>query len=129
MFNSFSGSIPTGLGLLTNLISLDLSWNQLTGSLPSELGNLSSAANIVLSSNSITGRIPPEIAGIRGLETIEVVATGINEVPPEICGNVDTRVIVDKAKAGELQTCSCCEAWMKGESPRYWTEDGKITFI
>jgi hypothetical protein len=70
--------------------------------LPSELGNLSSVANIVLSSNSITGRIPPEITGIRGLETIEVAATGINEVPPEICRNVGTRVIVDRRASNLL---------------------------
>ena len=36
-----TGDIPTELGSLSNLETLDLSGNQLTGDIPAELGNLS----------------------------------------------------------------------------------------
>eukprot|EP00526_Cylindrotheca_closterium_P027429 CAMPEP_0113620744 /NCGR_PEP_ID=MMETSP0017_2-20120614/10578_1 /TAXON_ID=2856 /ORGANISM="Cylindrotheca closterium" /LENGTH=55 /DNA_ID=CAMNT_0000530429 /DNA_START=21 /DNA_END=184 /DNA_ORIENTATION=- /assembly_acc=CAM_ASM_000147 len=35
--NQFSGSIPTEIGLLSNIEDLDLSGNNLTGSIPSEI--------------------------------------------------------------------------------------------
>ena len=36
-----SGTIPTDLGLLSELTYLDLSYNDLTGTIPTELGLLS----------------------------------------------------------------------------------------
>ena len=38
--NEFVGSIPTEVGLLTNILYLDLSENKFEGSIPSELGLL-----------------------------------------------------------------------------------------
>lgn len=37
--NSFTGPLPTELGILTDLKILDLSFNELTGRLPSEFAN------------------------------------------------------------------------------------------
>ena len=38
--NDLTGTIPTELGLLSNLEYLDLAWNQLTSSVPTSLENL-----------------------------------------------------------------------------------------
>ena len=39
-YNNLKGSIPSELGNLANLVSLDLSSNNLNGNIPKELGNL-----------------------------------------------------------------------------------------
>lgn len=38
--NTFMGSIPKGIGMLHNLIELNLSSNQLAGPIPSEIGDM-----------------------------------------------------------------------------------------
>ena len=38
--NTFMGSIPKDIGMLKNLIELNLSYNQLAGPIPSEIGDL-----------------------------------------------------------------------------------------
>lgn len=52
-----TSTIPTEIGLLTNLIFLDLDYNQLTGSLTSELLSLSSLTQLDINNNNMTGSI------------------------------------------------------------------------
>ena len=59
-----SGTIPPGLGRLSNLLNLDLSRNHLVGHLPMELGQLRSLAQLSLLDNNLSGPIPPEWATI-----------------------------------------------------------------
>lgn len=58
------GSIPSYLGLLTSLTSLELSQNDLISSIPSELGMPSNLTSLILSENSLTGSIPEEIGDL-----------------------------------------------------------------
>ncbi len=55
------GTIPTELGLLTQLTSLDLSGNQLNGTIPSALGKLTQLTALRLSGNQLNGTIPSTI--------------------------------------------------------------------
>ena len=60
LHNEISGSIPSELGLPTNLIQLLLSYNSLSGLVPSELGNLQSLTDLQLRFNNdgLSGIIP-----------------------------------------------------------------------
>lgn len=52
-----TSSIPSTIGLLTNLIVLDLDFNELTGSLSSELLSLTSLLQLDINNNHFTGSI------------------------------------------------------------------------
>jgi Leucine-rich repeat (LRR) protein len=52
-----TSTIPTEVGLMTNLIFIDLDFNALTGSLSSELLSLSSLTQLDLNNNQLTGSI------------------------------------------------------------------------
>ena len=56
--NNLTGEIPTELGNLDSMQTLDLSGNSLTGQIPAELGNLSSLRYLNLVNNQLTGGIP-----------------------------------------------------------------------
>ncbi|KAK3022803.1 hypothetical protein RJ639_046905 [Escallonia herrerae] len=56
--NSLAGHIPSLLGAISELESLDLSSNQITGEMPEELTNLTFLAVLNLSQNRLVGRIP-----------------------------------------------------------------------
>ncbi|CAA0395142.1 unnamed protein product [Arabidopsis thaliana] len=56
--NAFTGHIPPSLSNLSNLQSLDLSQNRLSGSIPGELGELTFLARMNFSYNMLEGPIP-----------------------------------------------------------------------
>lgn len=60
--NHITGTIPTELGLLTNVASLHLHENQLSGGIPSTIGANTILGDLILSNNSLTGSIPSELA-------------------------------------------------------------------
>ncbi len=70
--NQLTDWIPPELGNLSSLETLYLSDNQLTGSIPPELGNLSSLKFLYLSDNQLTGSIPPELGNLSSLETLDL---------------------------------------------------------
>ena len=83
-----SGEIPAELGNLSNLISLDLGFNQLSGEIPAELGNLSNLEDLDLSFNQLSGEIPPELGNIPNLEDLDLSFNQLSgEIPAEL-GNL-----------------------------------------
>lgn len=60
--NDLSGTIPSEIGDLQNLVQLYLAENYLTGTIPVELGNLSNLEELVLSTNELSGSIPTGFA-------------------------------------------------------------------
>ena len=75
--NSLSGTLPTQVGLLSNLGScvepcgrfLWLDANQISGTLPSQLGLLTNLAGTLdLSGNRLSGTVPTELAALEKLQ-------------------------------------------------------------
>ena len=58
------GAIPSSIGLLTALITLDFSFNKLNGTLPTSLGKLLSLQTLDLSSNLLHGIIDESIVAL-----------------------------------------------------------------
>ena len=68
--NELTGSIPSEIGLLTSLNSLNFAINELIGSIPSEIGLLTSLEELYLCYNALTGTIPSEIGLLTSLYDI-----------------------------------------------------------
>eukprot|EP00238_Polyblepharides_amylifera_P002552 CAMPEP_0196572258 /NCGR_PEP_ID=MMETSP1081-20130531/2337_1 /TAXON_ID=36882 /ORGANISM="Pyramimonas amylifera, Strain CCMP720" /LENGTH=231 /DNA_ID=CAMNT_0041889517 /DNA_START=150 /DNA_END=845 /DNA_ORIENTATION=+ len=83
-----TGTVPTELGLFTNLTKLDLFGNLLVGTLPTELGKLNLVTDFWLDANNLTGTLPTEL-GL--LDSVEWLALHTNmfvgTIPTEL-GNL-----------------------------------------
>jgi hypothetical protein len=63
--NEFTSGIPTALGSLTELETLNFFSNMLAGPVPSELGNLLNLENLFLHFNELSGTMPASICALR----------------------------------------------------------------
>ncbi|KAI2513072.1 hypothetical protein MHU86_1364 [Fragilaria crotonensis] len=64
---SISGTIPSEIGLLTQLTSLDLASNQLTGTISSTVSNLSNLKRFYIGNNALKGTIPSTLSNLSQL--------------------------------------------------------------
>ncbi|VVB01269.1 unnamed protein product [Arabis nemorensis] len=60
--NRLEGNIPESIGLLKELIVLNMSNNAFTGRIPPSLSNLTNLQSLDLSQNGLSGQIPPDLA-------------------------------------------------------------------
>ena len=79
-------TLPTQLGLLTNLELLDLFWTYANGPIPSELGMLSKLTRLQLSNNNqMSGSIPSEVGMMRDLEELVLENCRlVGRLPPQL---------------------------------------------
>ncbi|XP_059441760.1 receptor-like protein 14 [Corylus avellana] len=76
--NQLIGSIPSEMGELLQLRSLNLSNNFLTGPIPNSFRNLKNMENLDLSHNKLTGGIPYELVGLTSLSTFSVASNNLS---------------------------------------------------
>jgi Leucine Rich Repeat len=64
---TFSGTLPEALFLLTALETLDINNNQFTGSISSSIGQLTNLKVLQIDSNGFAGTFPPELMQLESL--------------------------------------------------------------
>ena len=83
--NKLASSIPSELGSLTALTTLNLDDNRLRGGLPPELGNLTALTELLLNDNSFSGSIPPELGSLTALTDLLLYENSFSgSIPPEL---------------------------------------------
>ncbi|XP_031488519.1 leucine-rich repeat extensin-like protein 4 [Nymphaea colorata] len=70
--NEFTGCIPEGVGLFTQMVVLDLSFNSLRGELPSSLACLSGIEVLNVAHNEFFGFLPDVLCSIKSLFNLTV---------------------------------------------------------
>uniref|UniRef100_A0A3Q7E7Q7 Leucine-rich repeat-containing N-terminal plant-type domain-containing protein n=1 Tax=Solanum lycopersicum TaxID=4081 RepID=A0A3Q7E7Q7_SOLLC len=70
--NRFEGHIPSIIGDLVGLRTLNLSHNVLEGHIPASLQNLSVLESLDLSSNKLDGEIPQQLVSLTSLEVLNL---------------------------------------------------------
>jgi len=88
--NSFTGELPTELGSLFKLESIQLETNEFKGPIPSELGELSKLKRLMLHNNLLTGK----------------VSTGLCKLVNDMFLSV---ISADCAGESALVDCECCQ--------------------
>eukprot|EP00978_Attheya_sp_CCMP212_P003303 scaffold6819_cov51-Attheya_sp.AAC.9 len=66
------GTLPTEIGLLTDLASLDLSKNNCSGTIPEAIGTIEGLNHLALYENKLTGQLPNGIFNLRALKTLDL---------------------------------------------------------
>ncbi|KAF8685368.1 hypothetical protein HU200_043992 [Digitaria exilis] len=99
-FRGLQGCISPSLGDLTNLQSLNLSYNLLTGGLPSELLASSSIVMLDVSFNHLNGVLKPQesnysVANYRPLQELRLYRNNISGELPSALSNCTDLVTVD----------------------------------
>lgn len=82
-------SIPSKLGNLQSLLSLDFDYNQLEGSIPGTLfDNLLSLKELDLNNNRLSGSIPDKIGQLTELNFLQLHTNNFTGTLPESLGNL-----------------------------------------
>ncbi len=93
--NDFSGVIPPELGQLTNIYAIDLSQNRLSGRIPSEIGSLATLEWLVLAGNELTGPIPEELGNLSSLVHLNISNNNFGDpLPPAIGRLAQLRTLI-----------------------------------
>ncbi|KAI3431009.1 Protein kinase domain-containing protein [Psidium guajava] len=93
--NQIQGTIPSALGNLFNLPTLDLADNFLAGRLPDSIGALHSLQVLYLSQNLLTGEIPPSIGNMTSLNRLDLNANNFQGYIPQSLGNCKQLIELD----------------------------------
>ena len=127
--NDLSGAIPSSLGNLTALVSVDLSGNRLSGVIPSSLGNLTALSLLDLSDNRLLGPIPAVLFTLANLETLDLSGNLFNT-----SASTDRDALIALYEATDGPNWTNNENWLSDASLRSWTgvstnDEGRVTGI
>jgi hypothetical protein len=83
-----SQTLPSCLGDVTSLVSLNLSVTDIQGTIPSSLGKLKHLQILDLSGNSLIGTVPESLGKLKALQTLLLSRNSLNGPLPESIGNL-----------------------------------------
>ncbi|KAH1241974.1 Receptor-like protein 14 [Glycine max] len=88
--NKLKGNIPSELGNLTKIHTLNLSHNDLTGKIPATFSHLVQTESLDLSFNMLNGQIPPQLTTLTSLAVFSVAHNNLSGPTPEFKGQFST---------------------------------------
>ncbi|BAB11660.1 receptor-like protein kinase [Arabidopsis thaliana] len=85
--NFSSGTLSSGIGILTTLKTLTLKGNGIMGGIPESIGNLSSLTSLDLEDNHLTDRIPSTLGNLKNLQFLTLSRNNLNgSIPDSLTG-------------------------------------------
>lgn len=110
-----TGGIPNVVGMMTELVFLDLDNNFLEGDIPSTLGSLTNLKVLLLNRNNLVNEIPPELGQLAHLDTFFLegnnITGGLNWI--YACNIPDSQadIVAQCSLCNSVPDCCthCCE--------------------
>ena len=105
LFNNITGVLPTSIGDLVHLKTLELSFNNIEGTLPPTLGNLKNLEVLAFNGNSLSGTIPGSIGNLINLKQLHLSSNILSgSVPASINDLKELEVfnVFDNSLSGAL---------------------------
>ena len=96
---NIAGVIPSTIGALTGLHTLDLSFNSLSGSIPSEIGHMTALRSLFLLYNRLTSSIPSTLWLLTNLQWLDLDTNSLTGTLSSNIGSLQNLVYLD------LDTC------------------------
>ncbi|XVF19882.1 hypothetical protein REPUB_Repub11eG0149300 [Reevesia pubescens] len=103
--NRITGTVPSGIANLVNLISLGLEENRLTGPIPRAIGKLKNLQRLILGENKLSGRIPTSLGNLTLLSVLSLYYNKLDgSIPPELgnCQNLMLLLLGGNRLTGEV---------------------------
>lgn len=80
--NHLNGALPTEVGQIDHLDTLDISSNMFGGGIPSTLGDCNALTRLVMKDNHFRGSIPESISSLRSIEELDLSNNNLSgEIP------------------------------------------------
>ena len=86
--NMLTGVVPTEIFGFPNMIEFNLKANSFVGGIPTEVGSMTLLQKLELHQNEFTGPIPSEISNLSALEFMDLSQNQLNGPIPEQIGNL-----------------------------------------
>ncbi|KAF8749626.1 hypothetical protein HU200_012644 [Digitaria exilis] len=86
--NLLSGPLPSELGNLQNVASLDFSDNRISGEIPSSIGECQILEYLNISGNVLQGEIPSSLEKLNGLLVLDLSHNNLSGAIPEFLGTL-----------------------------------------
>lgn len=87
-FNNFSGSLPRGIGGMSNLSLMGVQGSNFTGSIPNDWGNLTDLRYMYLHSQELTGTIPSNLGHLSKMSTFHLYNNQLQGSIPSQLGSI-----------------------------------------
>ena len=112
--NQLSGTIPSTMGNLTQLTTLNLFDNSLVGTIPSELGNLIELTELSLNFNILRGSIPSTFGNLMQMKSLYIYNNEqlSGTVPSLLCSLPEIKIGIDCENVNIA--CDCCSEGFTG---------------
>ena len=92
--NAVSGTLPTQLGLMSDLRIFDAGHDRFQGTVPTELGELAKLRKLLLSDSQLEGRIPSELGRLGVLEELDLYNNALSgDIPASVENLINLRVL------------------------------------
>ena len=99
--SDLKGSIPESIGRLTNLHALNFSNNELTGSIPRSIGNFPYLHSLTFGPNKINGTIPASVGHLKSLMALSL--KGIPDLTGSIPSSIENLTLLTSLYLGETR--------------------------
>jgi len=126
--NMLTGTIPSSVGSLSNMITFSASINQMSGTIPSEIGRLPKLEHFDISSNRFHGTLPRDVTNHSSLMLLSVFKNDLSGTIPNAFGaqlesillnkNRFTGTIPSSIATPSLISLNLCQNRLVGTIPR-----------